>query len=145
MYEPYIQILEINNSSTFIANKAKTFDEEKIVADKAPVEDIEVKSINGNVDKVKNKNKLKRKFSYIIKIADFYYLDSAKLLEKRLFDELNVKDAKILKLSKTKFRLFMGPYSNIDELKISFNKIVKLEFENVEIIKKWKNYYYSQS
>jgi hypothetical protein len=34
--EPYIEILLIPKNSTFVAKKAKTFDEEKEVADKAP-------------------------------------------------------------------------------------------------------------
>ena len=38
--EPYIIIEEIVDNSAFIAKKAKTFDEEKKVANKAPVEKI---------------------------------------------------------------------------------------------------------
>jgi hypothetical protein len=35
--EPYVKLVLVSNSSTFIAKKAKTFDEEKNVAEKAPV------------------------------------------------------------------------------------------------------------
>jgi len=36
--EPYIDLVLISQNSTFVAKKAKTFDEEKKVAEKAPVE-----------------------------------------------------------------------------------------------------------
>ena len=63
--EPYVEIKEIIKDASFIAKKAKTFDEEKNVADKAPVEDIQIKELG----KVENKSiKVKKdKFSYIIK------------------------------------------------------------------------------
>ena len=41
--EPYIEIKEIIQGSSFIAKKTKTYDEEKNVAEKAPVEQIEIK------------------------------------------------------------------------------------------------------
>ena len=44
--EPYIKIYEVNQNSTFIAKKAKTFDEEKEVANKAPVDGISIKDLN---------------------------------------------------------------------------------------------------
>ena len=36
--EPYIEIVAVSNNSTFFAKKTKTYEEEKEVADKAPVE-----------------------------------------------------------------------------------------------------------
>ena len=36
--EPYVELVLISDNSTFIAKKAKTFDEEKNVAEKAPVD-----------------------------------------------------------------------------------------------------------
>ncbi len=133
--EPYIKILEINNDTTFIANEAKTFDEEKQVANKVPVEEIEIKVIGSDQNLSKNKEKIQKKFKYIIKVGDFYYKDTAKLLQSRLKEEFSINDSKIDKLSKSKFRLFMGPYSNIDTLKKSFAKIDKLNFESIELIK----------
>jgi len=50
--EPYIEIFEILDNSSFIAKKAKTFDEEKKVAEKAPIESISVNDLN-NTKKVK--------------------------------------------------------------------------------------------
>ena len=132
--EPYIEIKEIIKDASFIAKKAKTFDEEKNVADKAPVEDIQIKELG----KVENKSiKVKKdKFSYIIKLGDFYFQKSAKLMKLRISNETTIKKININKLSSTKFRVFIGPYDNLISLKKSFNAINILEFDNIEIIKK---------
>ncbi len=52
--QPYVRIETINSSDTFIANKAKTFDEEKKVANKAPVDSISIQNIS--LDNKNNKN-----------------------------------------------------------------------------------------
>ena len=133
--EPYVQIVEISGNSTFIANKAKTFDEEREVAEKAPVLEIGIKDLSNNYNSLSNKDKNIKEFKYVIKIADFYYLKTAKLLKKRIISELNIKEVKINELSKTQFRVYLGPYNNLNNIKKNFNKILKLEFENIEIIK----------
>jgi len=133
--EPYIEIKEINQESSFVAKKAKTFDEEKNVADKAPVDDIQVKVI-GKSEKQTNKKVTKAKFNYIIKIGDFYFKKSAKLMKNRISDETTIKKINIKKLSGTKFRVFIGPYNNLNSLKKSFNAINVLQFDSIEIIKK---------
>ena len=43
---PYFTILEILDNSIFIAKKAKTYDEEKNVAIKAPVDGISISDLN---------------------------------------------------------------------------------------------------
>ena len=53
--EPYIEISEIVNKSSFVAKKAKTFEEEKKVADKAPVESITINDLM--ITKKKKKKK----------------------------------------------------------------------------------------
>ena len=133
--EPYIQIVEINHNSTFIANKAKTFEEEKEVAEKAPVLEIGIKDLNTNNNNLSNETKSIEEFKYVIKIADFYYLKTAKLLKKRIISDLNINDVKINMLSKKQFRVYLGPYKNLNSIEKNFNKILKLEFENIEIIK----------
>ena len=42
----------------------------------------------------------------------------------------------ITKLSATKFRVFIGPFDDLNSLKEQFNAINTLQFENIEIIKK---------
>ena len=74
--EPYIDLVLISQNSTFIAKKAKTFDEEKNVAEKAPVDGIKIDNL-GNI-KTENDQIIYDSFLYSIKIADFYYKNSAK-------------------------------------------------------------------
>ncbi len=131
--EPYVEILEILQNSVFVAKKAKTFEEEKNVAIKAPVKNISISNLN--IEKVNNKNKSDKKFSYEIKIADFYFNDTALLLVDRIIKETMIKDVKIKKLDQKKYRVYVGPFKNISSLQKSFNDISILKFENIEIIK----------
>ena len=71
----------------------------------------------------------------VIKLGDFYFYDSAMSLKQRVKNEFKVNEVKINKLSKTKFRVYLGPYDNLNSLKNAFNKISILNFENIEIIK----------
>ncbi len=131
--EPYIDLVLISKNSTFVAKKAKTFDEEKNVAEKAPVDGITIDNLGKDKDKeIKIK---KRKFLYSIKIADFYYKDSAENMVNRIKDETNIKKSEIKKLSKTKYRVLLGPFNDIKKLEKSFNEIKVLNFENIEILK----------
>ena len=131
--EPYIEILEILEDSVFVAKKAKIFEEEKKVAINAPVNSISISDLNQTQSNTKNKND--KKFSYNIKIADFYFNDTALLLINRINNETIAKDAKIKKIRENKYRVYLGPFSNINALQKSFNDINILEFENIEIIK----------
>ena len=132
--EPYIFIEEIRDNASFIAKKAKTFEEEKKVADKAPVDTISVNDLN-STDEKKIKNKINSEFKYVIKIADFYYLDTAKQMVKRIKSELNIKKTDINKINENKFRVFTGPYLSLKALQKAYNSIETLGFENIELIK----------
>ncbi len=131
--DPYIEISLISNNSMFVAKKVKTFSEEKNVANKAPIDGIQISDL-GNTKKKTIKIK-KDKFSYSIKIADFYHNKSAIKMVDRIKNEVSIKDAKIKKINETKYRVFLGPFNDISLLKEYFNKISILEFENLEIIK----------
>ena len=132
--EPYVEIITVSEKSTFLAKKAKIFDEEKEVAAKAPVDGISISDLSVNRKKNKGTEKLQT-FRYIIKIADFYYEKTAILMVKRIKDELNINNSKILKISGTNFRVYLGPFDNIKSLKNAFDDINPLNFENIEIIK----------
>ena len=54
---------------------------------------------------------------------------------KRIQDETSIKNLKIIELSKTKFRLLIGPFNDIKSLKNSFEKMKIFNFENLEILK----------
>ena len=129
-----MEIKTINQKSTFFAKKAKMYDEERQVAEKAPVEGISINDLSSNneIKKVKQK---KDKFNYIIKIADFYYENSAIMMQNRIKDELNIKKPKISKITNTNFRVYFGPFDNIKSLKKAFDDITPLNFENIEILK----------
>tara|TARA_Y100000816_G_C25965929_1_gene504036 strand:- start:115 stop:861 length:747 start_codon:yes stop_codon:yes gene_type:complete len=129
--EPLLEIVLVSKNSTFIAKKSKTFDEEKKVAEKAPIDGIQIKDLNPKTKKIK-KN-VKGKFSYSIKVVDFYYKDSAKMMISRIKNETNIKNSRILQLSKSKFRVLIGPFSDIKSLKESYEKLKLMNFENLEI------------
>ncbi len=131
--EPYIDLVLISNNSTFIAKKAITYNEEKKVAEKAPVDGITIDNLD--VSKKKENKITKQKFLYFIKIADFYYEDSAENMINRINDETNVKNSEIKKLSKTKYRVLIGPFNDIKKMEKSFNEIKSLNFENIEFLK----------
>jgi len=131
--EPYVEILEVLEDAVFVAKRAKTFEEEKKVANKAPVNNINISDLN--IKEANTKNELRKKFSYEIKIADFYFNDTASLLIDRIIKEKKIKDIKIKKINENKYRVYAGPFNNISSLQKSFNDISILEFENIEIIK----------
>tara|TARA_B100000003_G_C10842484_1_gene335608 strand:+ start:149 stop:910 length:762 start_codon:yes stop_codon:yes gene_type:complete len=134
--EPFILIESVDQNSVFYAGKAKTFDEEKNVANKAPVEGVNIENILSIDVNYKKNIKKTKKFNYIIKVADFYYEDSAKLVKERIMSETNIKKINIENISVNNFRLSIGPYKTLYNLKIDFEKMETLYFENLELIKK---------
>ena len=131
--QPYIEILEILKNSIFVAKKAKTYDEEKSDAVKAPVNKISNNDLN--LIKKNTKKKYSTKFSYIVKIADFYFNDTALMMMNRIKTINLINNPKLKKISDKKYRVYLGPFSNINSLQKSYNDISILEFENIEIIK----------
>ena len=78
---------------------------------------------------------LNTNFSYTIKVADFYFNDTALMMLKRIKIESSIKNPKIKKITAKKYRVYLGPFSNINSLQKSYNDISILEFDNIEIIK----------
>ena len=132
--EPYVVLSLVSNKSTFVAKKAKTFDEEKNVAQKAPVDGITIDNL-GTEEKKELPKTTQNNFLYSIKIADFYYKDSAENMIQRIKDETDIKNPIIKKLSQTKYRVLLGPFNDIKKIQESFDEIEKLNFENLKIIK----------
>ena len=131
--EPYVQLELISKNSTFIATEAKMFEEERSVAEKAPVDGILINDLNIETNK-KKKTKIDT-FSYSIKVADFYFKDTAQIMMNRIKNEASINKLKIKELSKTKYRLLIGPFNDIKSLKRSFEKMNSFNFENLEILK----------
>ena len=132
--EPFIEIVLISKNSTFIAKKAKTFEEEKEIADKAPIDGIKISSLGNEAQDITKKT-FDNKFSYSIKVADFYYKKTAQLMIDRIKSETSIKDIKMIQFSKTNYRVLIGPFSDINSLRESFEKMNSLYFENLEILK----------
>ena len=132
--QPYIEIKEIKNNSIFLAKKSKTFEEEKNVANKAPVDTISINDLYSSKKKKLNDTK-ETKFSYAIKVAEFYFSENANILKKRIIAETDIQIVNILSISKNTHRIILGPYNNINSLQKDFYSIRVLGFENIEIIK----------
>ena len=133
MTQPYVEIFEILENSICIAQKAKTYDEEKNVAVKAPVNAISINDLNiaeKNQDDNDHIN-----FSYSVKIADFYFKDTALMMLNRIETESLIRNTKIKKINNKKYRVYLGPFIDINSLQKSYNDISILQFENIEIIK----------
>lgn len=130
--EPYVEISKIRENKTFIAKKSKTFDEEKKVANKAPVKSISINEIGTPKSKEFDD---RRSFNYSIKITEFYFLKNAKELKKRIENETSLKNINIISINDTKHQVLLGPYSNINTLQSAYNSINNLNFENIELIR----------
>ena len=52
----------------------------------------------------------------------------------RIKTETSIKNIKLIELSKTNFRVLLGPFNDIYSLKDTFEKMNSLNFENLEII-----------
>ena len=130
---PYVEILLISKNSTFVAKKSKMFEEEKTVAEKAPVDGIQINDLNAK--KTKKKLVESKKYSYSIKVADFYYKDSAQIMSNKIKSEALINKISIIELSKTKYRVLIGPFNDIKSLKDSFEKMSSFNFENLEILR----------
>ena len=130
--EPYVEISKIRENKTFIAKKSKTFDEEKKVANKAPVKSISINEIGTPKSKELDD---RRSFNYSIKITEFYFLKNANELKERIENETSLKNINIISINDTKHQVLLGPYSNINTLQSAYNSINNLNFENIELIR----------
>jgi len=130
---PYLEIVEVKKNETFIAKKSNIFDEEKNVAEKAPVDEVLMNDLN---PASKNYIKQKDQISFILVINDFYYFESAKRLKKQLSKKTKINNLSIKKINIKKYRLFAGPFKNFSTLKTAYISLNKLGFENLNIYKK---------
>ena len=56
-------------------------------------------------------------------------------MSKIIKDQTNVNSVNIRKISSKQFRVFLGPFNNLNDLKKQFDAINVLKFENLEIKK----------
>jgi len=128
---PYVEVLSIRKNDKFIAKEASIFDEEKKVANKAPVASININDMSASTPKIKVK---KKEPSYIIDIAEFYFLQSAETAKNRFEKEADLKNIKIKKMSKNKFKVYSGPHASFNSVKDIYFSLNGLGFENLNII-----------
>ena len=130
---PYIEIIEIKKNKTFIAQKSNTFEEEKNVAEKAPVEEIKVDDLTNTENK--NKKKIIKENNFILVINDFYYENSAINLRNELIKKANINNIFVKKINNKKYRLLVGPFKNFNALKNTYISLNNLGFEELNIYK----------
>ncbi len=128
---PYIEIIEIKKNKSFIAKKAKIFNEEKKISSKAPVTSVEISNISEN--KIPEKFK-ENKISILI--ATFYSSETALFLKQRIIKEIpkfDNKKLKIRKKSSKEIELISGPYKTINFMKNDYIQLTNFGFEEMDI------------
>ena len=130
---PYVEIIEMKKNKIFVAKKSNTFEEERNVAEKAPVEEIEVNNLLEEKISINNENLFENNF--ILVINDFYYKDSADKLKLQLTKKSKTLNLYVKKINDKKYRLFAGPFKNFNTLKTTYISLNNLGFENLNIYK----------
>jgi len=129
---PLIDILEIKKNKSFIAEKAKIYQEEKKISSKAPVTSVQI----ANISKKKPIfNKVRSEKIYIL-IATFYTNEAANLLKERIIKEAplyNNRNLIIKKKSNKEFEVLSGPYKSINSLKNDYIDLTNFGFEELDI------------
>ena len=128
---PYVEVLTIKKNDKFIAKEASIFEEEKNVANTAPVTSININDLSVSTPKIEVK---KKKPTYIINIAEFYFLESAEAVKNRFEKKVNLENIKIKKISKNKFKVYFGPYASFNSMKETYLSLNELGFEDLDII-----------
>ena len=124
---PYVEVIEIKKNKIFIAKKTNTFDEEKKVAENAPVDEITMDNLSkGELDIEKE---ISKKVNFILVINDFYFEDSANNLKTELVEKTKMNNISIEKINNKKYRLFVGPFKNFNALKTTYISLNNLGFE----------------
>lgn len=129
---PLVEILELKKNKSFIAKKAKIYQEEKKISSKAPVTSVKIANIS---KKKPNKKNIKTENIYIL-IASFYTNEAANLLKKRIITEtpnFDIKKLKIKKKNSKEFEVLSGPYKSINLLKNDYIDLKIFGFEELNI------------
>ncbi len=130
---PLVEIIEIKKNKSFIAEKAKIFNEEKKISSNAPVTSVKISNISKNK---KNQTK-KNSIEFNILIASFYSKDTAIFLKERIIKEVSSYDSKKLNIYKSKnneINLISGPYKAVNLMKNDYILLKKFGFEELDII-----------
>ena len=129
---PILEITEIKKNRSFVAKKAKIYNEEKKISTNAPVASVKISNIS------KDKRTINKKISneVFIHIGTFYSIDTAKFLKKRItldIPSLN-KKIKIKKINIKETQVILGPYISVNLLKNDYIKLKNFGFEELDIL-----------
>ena len=130
---PFVEVIEVKKNKTFVAKKTNTYEEEKNVAGKAPVDEIKMDNLKVNEDK--DKKKVFKDNNFIIVINDFYYEDSAINLKNELSKKNKFNNILLRKIANNKYRLLAGPFKNFNALKTTYISLNNLGFVDLNIYK----------
>ena len=129
---PILEITEIKKNKSFVAKKAKIFNEEKTIPSKAPVASVEISNISKNkkLSKKKDINQI-----YIL-IGSFYSAETAIFLKQRITEEIisiDKRKIKIKKINNKETQVILGPYTSVNLLKNDYIKLINYGFEELDI------------
>ena len=129
---PILEIIEIKKNKSFVAEKAKVFNEEKKISSNAPVTSVKISNISKKkIKKIKNNtNKI------YINIGSFYSYDTAKFLKGRIVKEISDYDSsklKIKKINDKETQVILGPYNSVNLLKNDYIKLRNFGFEELDV------------
>ena len=128
---PILEIIELKKNKSFVAKKAKIFNEEKKIPSKAPVASVQISNISKN--KIKKINKTPD--DIYIHICTFYSFETAKFLRSRIVKQVNELDkkVKIKKINNKETHVISGPYRSINLLKNDYSRLKNFGFEELDI------------
>ena len=130
---PLVEILEIKKNKSFVAKKAKIFNEEKKISSNAPVASVQI----SNISKNKNLNSNVKKNEFFILLGTFYSKEVANFLKERITKEIpkyNTQKLIVRKKSNKENDLISGPYSAINLMKNDYILLKKFGFEELDIV-----------
>ncbi len=130
---PLVEILEIKKNKSFIAKKAKIYNEEKKISSNAPITSVKISNISKNKNELKNisENKI-----YIV-IATFYSKKSAIFLKQRISNKISNFDntkLSVVKKNNKEINLLSGPYKSVNLMKNDYIQLKNFGFEEMDII-----------
>ena len=130
---PLVEILELKKNKSFVAKKAKIFNEEKKISNNAPIDSVQISNISNSNSK---KKQIKEDEIYIL-IAAFYSKETAEFLKERITKEIPSYETKKLMIKKSKnneINVISGPYNTINLMKNDYIQLKNFGFEDLNII-----------
>jgi len=129
---PILEIIEIKKNKSFIAEKAKIYNEEKKISSNAPVASVKI----SNISKDKKEKIINKPNQIFIQIASFYSADTANFLKQRIVKEVSdfdINKLKIKQINNKETHLISGPYTSVNLLKNDYIKLKNFGFEELDI------------